>query len=270
MSEQSTSGQVVSRDGTRIFYERVGSGPPLILVMGALCSRALGPSVKLAPLLASRFTVFSYDRRGRGLSGDTAPYQVMREIEDLEALIAEAGGSSFVFGHSSGAVLGLRAAASGLPIRKLAMYEAPLVVDRSRPPMQRDWEQIAEHIAGGRRNEALTVFLKSVGVPALLIAVMRWLPVWSKIRAVAHTLPYDGAITRELQRGEPLPDGVWANLTVPVFALDGGKSPTWMHNGMRALAGTLPNAQHRTLAGQTHEVSAKVLAPVLKEFFAAG
>ena len=240
----------------------------MILIVGALCSRALGPSVKLGPLLASHYTVFSYDRRGRGESGDRAPYRVEREIEDLEALIAEAGGSAFVFGHSSGALLGLQAAAHGLPIRKLALYEAPLMVDRSRPPMQGDWLQIEAYIAQGRRSDALKVFLKSVGLPALVIALMRWLPVWSKIMAVAHTLPYDGAISQEFQRGEPLPAGAWRNVTVPVLAVAGGKSPAWMQNGMRALSSALSNAQHRTLAGQTHDVSAKALDPLLKAFFA--
>jgi pimeloyl-ACP methyl ester carboxylesterase len=259
----------VSKDGTVIAYDRAGSGPALILIVGALCSRALGPSVKLSPLLASQFTVFSYDRRGRGQSGDRAPYEVVREIEDLAALIAEAGGSAFVFGHSSGALLGLQAASQGLPIRKLALYEAPLIVDRSRPPMQGDWLQIQEHLSHGRRSEALKVFLKSVGLPALVIAIMRWFPVWSRIQAVAHTLVYDGAITQEFQKGEPLPAAAWASVTVPVLAIAGGKSPRWMQNGMRALAAALSNARHRTLEGQTHDVSARALDPVLKEFFAA-
>ena len=267
MSEHSVSGQVASKDGTVIAYDRVGHGPALILIVGALCSRTVGPSVKLSPLLASQFTVFSYDRRGRGQSGDRAPYQVAREIEDLEALIAEAGGSSFVFGHSSGALLGLQAAARGLPIRKLALYEAPLMVDRSRPPMQQEWLKIRNYIAQGRRREALEVFLKSVGLPSLVIAIMRWLPVWSKIEAIAHTLPYDGAISQQFQTGEPLPTGVWANVTSPVLAIVGGKSPSWMQSGTRALVNALSNAQQRTLAGQTHDASANALAPVLADFF---
>jgi len=270
MSEHRASGQVVSKDGTVIAYDRLGSGPPLILIDGALCTRALGPSVKLAPLLASQFTVFAYDRRGRGQSGDNAAYRVEREIEDLGALIAEAGGSAFVFGHSSGALLGLRAAAHGLPIPKLSLYEAPVLVDAGRAPLQNDWLQIKEHIVEGRRAAALKVFLKSVGLPGLVIAIMRWLPVWSKIMSVAHTLPYDAALCEELQRGEPLPADAWTHVTVPVLAIAGGKSPAWMQNGMRALARALRNAQHRTLAGQTHDVSAKVLEPVLKEFFARG
>jgi pimeloyl-ACP methyl ester carboxylesterase len=270
MSDPRASGQVVSKDGTSIAYDREGRGPALILIVGALCSRALGPSVKLAPLLAGQFTVFSYDRRGRGESGDSAPYRVEREIEDLEALIAEAGGSALVFGHSSGAVLGLKAAAQGLPIRKLAIYEAPLVVDRTRPSMQDDWAQIRNHLTQGRRGEALRVFLKTVGLPAFVVAIMRLFPVWSKLERVAHTLAYDGAITEGFQTGEPLSASVWSNVTIPVLAIAGGKSPVWMQNGMRALASTLSNAEHCTLDGQTHDVSAKVLEPVLEEFLARG
>jgi pimeloyl-ACP methyl ester carboxylesterase len=175
--QQSRSGHVVSSDGTHIAFDRVGEGPPVILVVGALCSRTLGPGVKLAPALADRFTVFTYDRRGRGDSGENGPYAVEREIEDLEALIREAGGSAFVFGHSSGAVLALEAAAQGLPIERLALYEAPLVVDRSRATTENDWAQIDAAIAQGRRVDAVKAFLRCVGVPAFGIAVMRWLPV---------------------------------------------------------------------------------------------
>lgn len=150
------------------------------------------------------------------------------------------------------------------------MYEPPLIVDRSRPSMQGDWQQIQDYIAQGHRSEALKVFLKSVGLPRLLIAIMSSLPVWSKIKAVAHTLPYDGAITAEFQTGEPLPVGAWANLTQPALAIAGGKSPAWMQNGSRALAAALPNAQHRTPEGQNHDVSARALGPLLRQFFAHG
>jgi pimeloyl-ACP methyl ester carboxylesterase len=265
-------GRVVSRDGTVIAYDRVGSGPPVVLVLGALCSRALGPGVKLAALLADWFTVFTYDRRGRGDSGDTAPYEVAREIEDLAALIAEAGGPACVFGHSSGAVLALRAAAQGLPIAKLALYEAPLIVDGSRPSTESDWTAIDAFVRAGRPADAVKGFLKMVGVPAFAVAIMRWLPVWAKVTAVAHTLPYDGALVRAFQRGEPLPGSGWAHVAIPTLALDGGKSPAWMRTGMKALAASLAaaGAPYRTLEGQTHDVSAKVLAPVLREFFATG
>jgi pimeloyl-ACP methyl ester carboxylesterase len=266
-SRPARPGHVVSRDGTRIAYDRVGSGPPVIAIVGALCSRALGPGVKLAPMLARRFTVFTYDRRGRGDSGDSAPYAVAREVEDLEALIVEAGGAACFFGHSSGAVLALRAAAHGLPIQKLALYEAPFIVDDARPSTENDWRQIEAFVESGRPDAAVKAFMKSVGIPAFAIALMRWLPVWKTLTAVARTLPYDGAIVQEFQRGAPLPAATWARVTIPTLAIDGGKSPTWMRNGTRALAKVLPNAEYRTLEGQTHDVSAKALAPVLDAFF---
>ena len=266
-SRRIRSGRVASKDGTLIAYDQTGHGPPVILIVGALCSRTLGPGVKLAPILAEQHTVLTYDRRGRGESGENGPYDVEREIDDLEALLEMAGGSAFVFGHSSGAVLALKGATRGLPIEKLALYEAPLIVDRSRPSMENEWAQIDAFVAAGRRADALKVFLKSVGVPGFAIAVMRWLPVWGKIAAVAQTLPHDGAIVRELQRGEPLPAGVWAGMKVQTLVIYGGKSPAWMQNGARALASALPEAQCRSLEGEAHDVSAKALAPVMREFF---
>jgi pimeloyl-ACP methyl ester carboxylesterase len=261
------TGQTIARDGTTITYDRLGNGPPVILIVGALCTRTLGPAVQLAPLLADGLSVFTYDRRGRGGSGDHSPYAIEREIEDLDAVIREAGGSAFVFGHSSGATLALLAAAHGLPIRKLALYEAPFIVDQSRSPIGGEWQRIAAYVAEGREDDALKLFLKMVGVPAFAVAVMRWLPVWRKIRAVAHTLPYDGALTQPFQRGEPLPASAWASVTAPALAIAGAKSPTWLQHGSQALARALPNAQFRSLAGQTHDVAARALAPVLNAFF---
>jgi pimeloyl-ACP methyl ester carboxylesterase len=260
-------GQVVSKDGTVIAFDRVGHGPPVVLVVGALCSRTLGPGVQLAPVLAHRFTVFTYDRRGRGGSAEAGPYSVEREVEDLAAVVAEAGGHACVFGHSSGAVLALDAAARGVPIDRLALYEPPLIVDASRPPVTEAWSQIDAFVAQGRRAEAVKVFLRSVGVPAFAIALMRWLPVWSRITAVAHTLPHDAAIVRDYQKGAPLPAGSWAGVTAPALAIAGGKSPAWLHNGARALAHVLPNGREYTIAGQTHDVRASAIAPLLAEFF---
>ncbi|HEX4340767.1 MAG TPA: alpha/beta hydrolase [Polyangiaceae bacterium] len=261
--------RVVSRDGTVIAYERAGQGPPVVLVVGALCSRTLGPGVTLSPALAGEFTVFTYDRRGRGESDEKKPYDVAREIDDLAALLGVAGGDAYIFGHSSGAVLALQAAARGLPIAKLALYEPPFIVDGGRPTTEKDWAQIDELMTAGRRADAVKVFLKSVQVPALVVAVMRWLPVWSQITAVAHTLPHDGTLVREFQRGEPLPRDACSGMRVPTLALYGGKSPRWMQDGTRALAAVLPCAESRVVEGQTHDVKAAALAPVLREFFTA-
>jgi pimeloyl-ACP methyl ester carboxylesterase len=260
--------KVRSHDGTPIAYERSGSGPAVILVDGALCSRVLGPMPKLAPFLAKDFTVFHYDRRGRGDSGDTAPYAVEREVEDIEALIREAGGSACVYGVSSGAALALEAANRGLPIRKLALYEAPFIVDDSRPPLEKDYRaRLTEMIASGRRSDALRLFMKAVGMPGVIVTLMRFMPSWSKLKAVAHTLIYDTIIVERNQRGEPLPASSWASVRTPTLVVVGGKSPAWMRRAMEALAQVLPNARRRTLEGQTHMVAPEALAPVLVDFF---
>src|SRR5258708_27094946 len=260
--------KVLSKDGTPIAYDRTGKGPAIILVDGGLCYRASGPSGPLAALMAEKFTVFTYDRRGRGDSGNTPPYAVEREVEDIEALINEAGGSSFVYGISSGAALALEAANRGLPIKKLALYEAPFIVDDSRPPIPNDYlAQLNGLISEERRGDAVKLFMKLVGVPAVFVAIMRFMPAWSKLTAVAHTLPYDITIVQDNERGKPLPAERWASVTVPTLVVDGGKSPAWMRHGMQALADVLPNATHRTLEGQTHMVKPNVLAPALVEFF---
>jgi len=259
--------KVRSKDGTAIAFDRIGHGSPVILVDGALCYRAMGPSTSLARLLAPHFSVFTYDRRGRGDSGDTAPYAVEREVEDLEALVNEAGGAAFVWGTSSGAALALEATSRLSGIKKLALYEAPFIVDDSRPTTEDDWVRINEAVAAGRRSEAVTLFLKVVGAPRFFIVVMRLMPVWSKLKALAHTLPYDGAIVQDNQKGKPLPASRWASVRVPTLVMDGGNSPAWMRHANLALANVLPNAQYLTLEGQTHMVTAKVHAPVLADFF---
>src|SRR5260370_19391288 len=172
-------GTALSKDGTPIAFDRVGTGPPVILIDGALCYRGMGQSRQLAELLAQHFTVFTYDRRGRGGSGDTAPYAVEREVEDIAALLSEAGGAAFVWGMSSGAVFALEAANRLSGIKKLALYEAPLIVDDRRSMTQDDWVRIGAAVAADRRSDAVKVFLKSVGVPGFFIALMRLLPMWS-------------------------------------------------------------------------------------------
>ena len=259
-----------SSDGTTIAFDRVGDGPPVVLVDGALCYRASGPNGPLAQRLSRHFTVYTYDRRGRGGSDDTAPYAVEREVEDIAALIKEAGGAASVYGISSGAALALEAANRGLAIDRLALYEAPFIVDDSRPPVPPDYEaHIAGLVAQDRRGAVVRYFMKEgVRVPGAVVAMMRFMPARSRLKGVAHTLPYDVALTSEHQRGTPLPVERWASVTVPTLVIAGGRSPDWMRNGMRALADVLPHAQHRTLEGQTHIVKPDALAPVLTEFFA--
>jgi pimeloyl-ACP methyl ester carboxylesterase len=259
---------VTSKDGTRIAFDRSGDGPALILVGGALSDRSGG--IPLAKLLEPRFIVFSYDRRGRGDSGDTPPYAVAREIEDIEALIDVAGGAAFVHGHSSGAVLALEAAAKlGTKVQKLSLYEPPFIIDNSRPPPPKNYvKQINELIAANRRGDAVAFFMTEVvGMPAEAVAQMKSAPAWPALEAVAHTLPYDIAVLGDNMAGNPLPTDRWTAAEPPTLVMDGGTSPAWIRNSARTLAGILPNAQHRTLEGQTHAAAPDVLAPEIKRFF---
>jgi pimeloyl-ACP methyl ester carboxylesterase len=264
------TGTIASADGTRIAYERTGVGPPLIIVDGAMCYRGQGPSRPLAKELADAFTVYTYDRRGRGESGESGEIALEREIEDLAALAKEAGGAPSLFGASSGAVLALEAASHGVGAAKVAMYEPPLIVDDTHRPLPDDWSQRLEaNIAAGRTGDVVKDFMRFVDVPGFGIAMMRLLPVWSKLTGVAPALRYDFAFMADLQRGRPLPPARWSAATLPVLVADGGKSPAWMRNGCRTLSEVLPDATYRTVPGQTHLVKAKALAPVLREFYTA-
>jgi pimeloyl-ACP methyl ester carboxylesterase len=255
-------------DGTRIAYETTGTGPPLILVDGALCYRASGPSRPLAEALADRFTVLTYDRRGRGESGGTAPFTIEQEVADLAALIEAAGGEALLYGISSGAALALEAADRGLPITKLAVYEAPFIVDGTREPVPGNYAaEMDRLLAAGKRGDAVRWFMRrGVGLPGFVVGMMRLMPAWPKLKGVAHTLPADVALTVDHQQGTPLPAGRWQGVTIPTLVVAGGKSDEWMRNGMRALADVLPKAEHRTLDGQTHLVKPAALAPVLTGF----
>ena len=261
---------VTSKDGTTIAYDQAGTGPLLVLVDGALNSRSFGLNGPLAPILADRFTVVTYDRRGRGDSGDTQPYTVQREIEDLAAVIDVVGGPAYVYGISSGAGLALEAA-SAVPtkVAKLALYEPSFVVDGTRPPVPADAiQQVTDLLARNRRGAAVKLFLREdAQVPAMVVAVMPLMPAWGKLKAAAHTLPYDLTIMDGRQQGRPLPVGQWASLTAPTLVMAGGKSPAWLQNAALAVAQALPGATHQTLPGQTHIVKPGPLAPVLAEFF---
>lgn len=265
---------VTSKDGTTIGFDRSGEGPALIVVGGAFQHREIVPPPEeeaSAPPAspASRFTVYQYDRRGRGESGDTPPYAVEREIEDIAALIAAAGGSAFVFGGSSGATLALEAARSGLAITSLALYEPPFIVDASRAPLPRDYvSHLNELIAEGRRGDAVEYFMTAaIGMPAEAVAQMRQMPMWPGLEAVAHTVPYDGAIMRDTMFGDPAPLKRYASVTVPTLVMDGGNSPEFMHNGVQALVEVLPHGQRRTVEGQDHGIAPDVLMPILEEYF---
>ena len=252
-------GTVTSKDGTRIAFDRSGQGPAVILVVGAFNDRATG--APLARSLEPHFTVFNYDRRGRGESGDTAPYAIEREIEDLDALVAQAGGSASVFGYSSGAILALRAAAHGLAISKLALYEPPPTGARAGQIAP----QLAELIAAGRRGDAVELFqTDAVGIPAAVVAQMRHAPFRPALEKIAHTLVYESTIL------VALPAGLSASVRVPALVIDGEQSPEVMRQAAHSLAEGLPAGRYRTLSGQGHDIVPAVLAPVLEEFFTAG
>ena len=184
-------------------------------------------------------------------------------------MIDEAGGSAHVFGLSSGAALALEAAARGSAVTKLALYEAPFIVDDSRPPVPEDIVQrLHQLLRNDRRGDAVRLFMHQVGAPSVMIALMRFLPMWPTLKAVAHTLPYDMTIMAGRQSGKPLPAGSWAAVTIPAFVLVGEKSPKWFHNSMQALALALPNATLGIAARQTHMIKPKILAPQLTQFYA--
>jgi pimeloyl-ACP methyl ester carboxylesterase len=260
---------VRSKDGTTIAFDQSGKGPALILVGGMFEQRAMdSETAQLAafPLLAEHFSVFHYDRRGRGDSTDTQPYAVEREIEDIEALIDEAGGEAFVFGISSGAALAFEAAlALGGKLKKLAMYEPPYNDDRDARQAWREFRrQLKQLLAEGRRGDAVALFIMLLGAPADQIEGMRQYPMWPMWEAIAPTIAYDAAALGE---DASIPAQRAARITVPALIMNGGASYPFMRITAAALANAMPHAQHRTLEGQTHEVAAEALAPVLVEFF---
>jgi pimeloyl-ACP methyl ester carboxylesterase len=256
-------GEVQSRDGTTIAFDRTGDGPPLVLVDGALSHRRLGPTARLAEPLAAGFTVFAYDRRGRGESGHTPPYAVAREVEDLAAVIDAAGGQAAVFGLSSGAALALEAAASGLAITKLVLYEPPYDVE---PGEDRAYiERLHELLAAGRNGDAVEWFLSNAGVPSEALAGMREQPEWPLFEAVAPTLAYDHAVLGD----GAVPRDRAARVSAPTLVANGGESPDFFAQAARATAAAIPGARHRVLEGQAwgrYEPTA--LAPMLADFLA--
>lgn len=256
---------VTSNDGTRIAFDRTGAGPSVILVGGAFQHRAIDPqTAKLASLLGQRFTVVHYDRRGRGDSGDTLPYSVDREVEDLAALIQQVGGQAYVFGMSSGGALVLRATASGLAIRKLALYEPPFNLQEGARAAANGYNtQLKSLLAEGRRGDAVALAMTTFGAPAEAVAGMRQAPIWPIFESVAPTLAYDSAIMGD----GSIPTQLVASVTAPALVMDGGASPDWVREAAHELVHTLPNARLRTLEGQTHEVAPDVLAPELTDFF---
>jgi pimeloyl-ACP methyl ester carboxylesterase len=265
-TQKGTVLSVLSLDGTRLSVERIGTGPSLVLVDGAFCGRSFGPARALANELKDSFTVYFYDRRGRGESGETMPYAMEREIEDLQAVLNEAGTGPCVYGISSGAALALETAAAGAPIRRLATYEAPytgaLVVEGT-PSIHR--EHLEALLKDGKRGSAVSYFLvKMVGAPAFLPYMLRLMPgVWKKQTAAANTLPYEAWVTNNFVA----PVERLRQITVPTLVMVGGKAASPMAEAQTAIAAAIPDSEHRVLEGQTHQVSAKAVAAHLRTFF---
>ena len=262
---------VTSRDGTRIAYDRLGSGPTVVLVAGALGYRKFNKMEELAKLLAERFTVINYDRRGRGDSTEVKPFALEREIEDIQALL-EAEGAASLWGWSSGGALALRAAGTGIGVKRVSVYEVPFMVtlDADRPTPDYG-ERLDELVAAGDRSGAAKHFMRNaIGIPAPFVALMRLTPMWRGIKATAHTLPYDwAALGKHTMYGAALNPAEWASVTMPTQVAYGAKSPAVLQEGARALAEALPNATLHKLEGISHNVKMNVLAPAVAEFLAA-
>ena len=257
---------VTSKDGTTIAYEVSGSGPALVLVDGALCYRDFGPGRDVAAALSGEYTVYVYDRRGRGDSGDTSPYATAREVEDLAAVIGAAGGDAFVMGQSSGAALGLNAAATGVAMRKLAVYEAPYVGAKKVKGAAVDHvAELNRLLAEGNRGGAVGYFMvKMVGGPWFLPIMMRLMPkVWKQLQAVATTLPNDATI----MDGFEVPAALLAKVKVPTLVMGGGKAAPNMAAAVQGVADAVAGSTLVILPGQTHQVSPAVLVPELAKFF---
>jgi pimeloyl-ACP methyl ester carboxylesterase len=265
--------RVTSKDGTSIAYDRQGSGPALILVGGGLDDGS--ENAPLVPELAEHFTVYNYARRGRGDSGDIQPYAVEREIEDIEALIAEAGGSAHLYGVSSGGALALEAAAAGLAVDKLAVYEVPYCIVGDMPKRAREFvEQLGPALAEGRRGDALELFMRFAGSSEEEIAGARNSQWWPGLEAIAHTLAYDAACMGDYQP----PTARLATIRQPTLVATGGVSPDsqvgmgglppdFFQQAADAIAASVPHAKRQTFEGQSHVVDPKVVAPALKRFF---
>jgi pimeloyl-ACP methyl ester carboxylesterase len=257
--------RVTSADGTAIAYDRTGSGPPVILVGGAFGDRHESTVTGIAEALAPHFTVYNYDRRGRGDSGDTAPYDMRREIDDLDALIAEAGGSAMVFGGSSGGALALEAAALGSAITRLAVFEPPYVTDATRPPLP-GRQELADLVESGRRGAAVELFMtRGAEIPAETVADMKAQPFWSGMEAAAHTLVYEAAVVGP----GPVPVDRFGAITIPSLVLVGSLSSVRMRTAAAGVAGSLANTRLETLEGQAHgRLDPAYLGSVITKFFA--
>lgn len=257
---------LTSPDGTTIAYSRTGDGPAVILVDGAMCYRGAGPMDPMADQLQDTFTVYTYDRRGRGESSDIQPYDVQREVEDLRALIAVAGGTAGVYAMSSGGALALATAAVDPGVTRLALYEPPYIAEAGEQDRVAAYtSRLTGALAEGRRGDAIALFMTFVGIPEPVVTGMRAQPGWDRFEAIAPTLAYDNT----QMTGSLVPRASVATITVPAVVVTGGSSPEILQIAGKSVTDALPNGRHTVLEGQTHDVDAAALAPVLRAFFLA-
>ncbi|MFD6453499.1 alpha/beta fold hydrolase [Nocardia sp. NPDC055165] len=251
-----------SKDGTELAYDVSGDGPALVYITGATCFRRFRPIAGDVRVFATRFTVYNYDRRGRGDSGDLQPYAIEREVDDIEAMVDAAGGRAILYGHSSGAALALEAAVR-MPdkIDRVVIYDAPYVHDETERASYAELAATVRALLDQAKNaRALKAFLRGIGMPGAFVALLPLFPGWTTMKALAPTLMYDIAITETLP-----PVQRFEEIRVPVKVVVGEKNPTGMHQVSRELAAAIPQASHRVLAGQDHMVSAKALLPILTD-----
>ncbi|MGH8913964.1 MAG: alpha/beta fold hydrolase [Acidimicrobiia bacterium] len=253
--------RTTSSDGTVIAFDRIGEGPPIVLVCGGSVDRM--SNAGLAAELANDLTVYNFDRRGRGDSGDTAPYAIQREIEDIAAVMERGGGSAHLYGSSSGASLAMEATAAGLPVERLVLWEPPYSVG-GRPDLPADTASVyREMVDAGHRGDAVEYFMsKVVGLPPEFVDGAREAPWWAQQEALAHTLAYDAAVMGDYT----IPAETAKTVPVPTIIIDGEASFPMMHETADALAELIPDAKRHTLPGQEHNVDPTVLAPVIVQF----
>ncbi len=266
--------KATSKDGTSIAFDKSGHGPAVILVAGAFGYRGFGPMVGLPHLLSSNFTVVLHDRRGRGDSGDTPPFEKKREIEDIQALIDALGSSAYLYGISSGAAIAAEAASvlGKLKVTKLAMYEPSYILDNSHAPIPPKYmDQLRTMLSEERRGDMVALFMTgAVGMPAEMVEGMKQAPFWRTMEQVAHTLLYDAAFMVDNQRAKPMTDDLRRTLEaikVPTLVIDGGATYPFLNNTADIVAKTIVGAKRRTIEGQQHDVAPDAIAPVLVEFF---
>ncbi|MGR7023148.1 alpha/beta fold hydrolase [Geodermatophilus sp. URMC 62] len=257
---------VTSADGTTIAYEVFGSGPPLVTVCGATCDRALMRPTARA--LGDHFTTVDHDRRGRGDSGDTLPYAVDREIEDLAALVDAVGGHASLYGHSSGAALVLRAVAEGLAVDGFVLHDPPFAPDDPafREEARTFAVSVRDLLAAGQPDEAVDRWCRGTGMPGEVVDAMRSTPRWADLVAIAPTLAYDMAVLGSAETGGAVPEDVAARAARPGLVVVGGQSPPFMREVAGRLADLLPAGRLRVLEGHGHVVPPEVLAPLVAEF----